>query len=235
MLSTAVADVYVCAGDIGVLSNIEQRQKIKEFFEYCKQNAKHIIWVLGNHEYYGSDMQEAMGWASRIADWCDVHLLDISSGTQDLEIDGVKFWGTTFWSDCHDGDWFAMQKAQSSINDFYVIKKDGRPFSVGAMREINIKSRSLVNYDADVIITHFAPMVIPHPKFPIDEISYYFCNTGLDDQIHDSSAKLWLYGHTHHSTTIDMSGTLVASNQHGYGNNDWQEAAGFDPNFILEI
>ena len=235
---SAVADVYVCAGDIGLLSHPAD---LDEYFDGIKDNCDHIIWVLGNHEFYHGVYEDVLGMARDLAKNHGVHLLDIELGTQDLEIDGVKFWGTTFWTDLHKHDWFAHKKIQDGLNDFHVIKHKNhyRNFSAHESYEINKKSRELINWDADVIITHHCPIDIEHPKFPRSEITYAFVNTGLEEQIIDSDVKYWLYGHTHHSTVSDVYGTLVVSNQRGYDKGatsyGWAEECGFDPNLILEI
>jgi len=226
-----MADVYVLAGDIGVISNT---RAIKDYFNSIKDNCDHIIWVLGNHEFYHSVYEESLEKALSIANECGIKLLDIAFGTQDLEIDGVKFWGTTFWTDLHEHDWFAHKKIQDGLNDFHVIhKKNGRKFTAHESYEINQFSRKLINWDADVIITHHCPTMIPHPKFPLNELAYAFNNTGLEQKIIDSNIKYWLYGHTHHSTVEEYNCTLVVSNQYGYG--VYNEQTGYNPNLILEI
>lgn len=231
----AVADVYVCAGDIGVLS---QPTQLLEYFKKVKENCDHVIWVLGNHEFYHSVYEEALPKALNLAKEAGVHLLDIALDTQDLEIDGVKFWGTTFWTDLANNDWFVRDSVQRGLNDFYVIEKaNGRKFSAQQSYEINAKSRRLINWDADVIITHHCPTMIEHPRFPTNKTTYAFNNTCLEDQISASSVKYWLYGHTHHSAVEEYNGTIVMSNQRGYEDlrRQWIEDTGFIPNQTVVI
>jgi predicted phosphodiesterase len=234
--STVASDVCVLAGDIGSLQTIDQQTKLEAFFEERKDLAEHVIWVLGNHEFYGMQYEETLSEAYRIAKKCGVHLLDEAIGTDNLEIDGVKFWGSTLWSDLRGNDWFVNKRVADNINDFHAIKHGVRNFSTHQMVEINRRTRDKINWDADVIVTHFPPVLISNPRFSVDEISYYFYNSGLDNQILDSSVKLWLFGHTHHSVVEDLNGTLVASNQHGYRRApNWFENTGYVSDFILEI
>lgn len=234
------SDVCVCAGDIGLLCDSHQRKLLLEHFKGRKDLAEHVIWVLGNHEFYDMDYNEGLAFAADLADQAGVILMDEALGTDNQVIDGVTFWGTTLWSDAKGDDWFARKKIADGINDFYSIKDGVRNFSVHKMQEINRRSREKINWDADVCVTHFPPIVIPHPEFSLTDLSYYFYNTRLDQQICDSNIKLWLSGHTHHSAVVELEGTICASNQHGYVRNytdgqKWLEQSGFDPGFILEI
>jgi|GEM_PF-4251290 len=231
------ADTYVLAGDIGL---INEPDELIDYFNDLGEQCDNLIWVLGNHEFYHSVYEEALIGAKLIAEECGVHLLDVAIGTQDLELNGVTFWGTTFWTDLHNHDWFAHKKIQDGLNDFYVIEKmNGRKFTAHESYEINQASRNKINWDADVIITHHNPIDIEHSRFEKSEFSYAFNNTGLEDQISDSKVKYWLYGHTHDSKITDLNGTLVVSNQVGYNSDPnrygFVEECGYDPNLILEI
>lgn len=236
------SDVTVCAGDIGLINNLLGLEK---YFNAIKENTDHVIWVLGNHEFYHYFHKQGLEVAYEFAQRHGIHLLDEFLGTDNLEIDGVKFWGSTLWTDCKQNDWHAKKKIGDALYDFEVIMNDhgfaNKTFHVDDSVEINTRTRAKINWDADVVITHHMPIMITNPKFEHNDFSYAFGNTGLEEQILNSKIKYWLYGHTHHSTSMDMNGTLVVSNQHGYVRPAWdgadafKENAGFDPHFILEI
>lgn len=234
--SAIASDVAVCAGDIGSLVTTKEKDKLRKYFEDRKMLAEHVIWVLGNHEFYHMQYEDCLAEAEKLAKECGVILMDEVLGTENQVIDGVTFWGATLWSDLGAGDWFIRDSVSRNINDFYVIKNGQRNFSTSLMTDINRRTRDKINWDADVVITHFSPIMIKHPRFPLNQITYYFNNTGMDDRIMDSNIKFWIYGHTHHSHVEDLNGTLVVSNQHGYAGEGWEpEACGFDPNFIIEV
>ena len=230
--------VTVCAGDIGLIRNLPQ---LKKYFDSIKETTDHVIWVLGNHEFYEHDYPVALAEAYEFAQKEGIHLLDEALGTEDLVIDGVTFWGSTLWTDLNEADWFVMQKIGHGMSDFHVIRNGDRAFNAHDTVEINKRTRQKINYDADVIITHHHPLYRKHSRFPLNDITYGFCNTGLEDLIWDSKAKLWLFGHTHDSTSEIVNGTHVVSNQQGYPRRIWDddrtlyESAGFDPSLILEI
>ena len=236
------SDVTVCAGDIGVLRNLP---RLKAYFDDIKKTTDHVIWVLGNHEFYNFDIGVGLQEAHEFAKKEGIHLMDEALGTDNLVIDGVTFWGSTLWTDINAGDWGAMNILGRGMNDFAIITdnvgENVRPFTVQKSMEINKRTRDKINWDADVIITHHHPLLREHSRFPMSNITYGFCNTGLEQQIVDSNVKLWLFGHTHDSTYDDLNGTRVVSNQQGYCRVSWQtgdytyEQTGFDPSLILEI
>jgi len=228
-----VADVGVFAGDIGLVDDLAV---LGDFFVEMKKRYEHIIWVLGNHEFYHMDYEEALSDAKSMADKLGIHLMDIEFGTENLEIDGVKFWGSTLWMDFNNDDWFAKRAVGNGLNDFRAIKLGDRRFNVTECYAINKRTREAINWDADVIITHHAPIVIPHPQFEFTDISWGFYNSGLEKQIIESDVKIWMYGHTHHSTDFDLAGTRIIANCHGFKSRySMSEGSGYNPDLIIEI
>ncbi len=237
------SDVVVCAGDIGTLHNIE---RLKKYFSEVKETTDNIIWVLGNHEFYHSNYEKCLDYANDFATKHNIHLLDEALGTADLELDGVTFWGSTLWTDTNNGDYFAKQVVGNGLNDYHVVETTKnnitRKFSIDDTIEINKRTRSQINWNADVVITHHCPILIKHSKYPLNDVTYGFCNTGLEQQIMDSDIKYWLSGHTHDSVLKELNKTLVLSNQHGYSRYDYNtggtiltEDCGFDPKLTIEV
>lgn len=206
--------VTVCAGDIGTVTR--KPGLIKRYFEQIHQVTDHVIWVLGNHEFYHGEYNQVIDNAARLADDMSVKLLDEAINTQEVVIDDVTFWGSTLWTDLRGNDWLVSTKIENGFNDFYCVTKDDRTFRAADTVEINSRTREKINWNADVIITHHSPILRPHRRFATDDITYGFCNTGLDEQIVDSHVKYWLYGHTHDSRVDDLNNTIVLSNQQGY-------------------
>jgi Icc-related predicted phosphoesterase len=241
---SCISDLTICAGDIGCIHDLSQ---LERYFDKIRKTTGEIIWVLANHEFYHHDYGQALREAHEFALANDIHLLDEALGTENLELDGIKFWGSTLWTDLKEQDWFVMQKIGHGMNDFHIIgyedKKPGAGFTAHDSVEINKRTREKINWDADIVITHHHPLLRKHKRFPLDDITYGFCNTGLEQQIIDSNVKYWIFGHTHDSTYEDLNGTHVVSNQHGYAlqsrfsaaSEVTYEDAGYDPKLILEI
>ena len=220
------ADVCVLAGDIGIAA---KPNLYKTYLQGIKNHFRYVILVLGNHEFYHSTYQDTLDTMKALADECHVHLMDVEYGTDNLELDGVKFWGSTLWTDLNDNDWFARQKVKSSMNDFMVIKD----FHVQKYLDLHLKTVDRINWDADVIITHHMPILRKHSRFEIDNVTYGFNCTKLEQQIRDSKVKHWLYGHTHDNRRFDLDGTDVVTNQAGYGGEYMTQR--YDPKFLIEV
>ncbi len=242
------SDVVICAGDIGVLNNLDTLEK---YFDDVWKTTDNVIWILGNHEFYHGEYDECLRIAQDFAKARGIHLLDEAIGTENLEIDGVTFWGSTLWTDFNSNDWFAKNRVGRNLNDFHVVNKerfDGKftNFNTEDALEINVRTREKINWDADVVITHHVPALIEHRRFPLDDITYGFCNTGLEEQIKASNIKFWVYGHNHDSMYIQdkerFGDTILLSNQQGYynrwgtpGDYDYEDTGGFDPALTFEV
>lgn len=108
------ADVHVLAGDIGV--GLEGIQWALASF------SKPVIYILGNHEYYGQrPMTELLEKARQKTSGTHVHLLENES----VVIDGIRFLGCTLWTDfCLFGaerQLEMMEIAAEGMTDFSTI------------------------------------------------------------------------------------------------------------------
>jgi len=225
-------DVFIAAGDIGVANDLKS---LYNMFSIIKDHAEHVVYVLGNHEFYKSDYKSALDKIYTFTQNNNIHLLDIELGTQDLVIDGTTFWGSTLWTDFNNNDFVAKQTAKNFLNDFRLIEHNNKPITPEKIYEINQQSANKINYNADVIVTHHAPIIIPNSKYPLDDVTYGFSNTGLEQKILDSKVKVWAYGHSHESKDMDLNGTRVISNQSGYNNAYSKEDTGYNSDLIIEI
>jgi Icc-related predicted phosphoesterase len=103
------ADVVVLAGDVGVgTGGLEWLLK--------QRLDKPVIYVPGNHEFYGHDI--ALMEQLRSSAPPDVHVLD----NQSVVIEDVRFLGSILWTDFQlfgeIDKWFAIQRACHCMNDF---------------------------------------------------------------------------------------------------------------------
>jgi len=103
-------DVIVLAGDIGSWTQgIEWAKEV--FADYP------VVYVAGNHEYWDCDYDEALYDFRVAAAGSNVHFLERNS----IVINGVRFLGTTLWTDYHDNHPGLMQNAMSFMNDHRCI------------------------------------------------------------------------------------------------------------------
>lgn len=218
------SDVVVLAGDVGLL---HREQSLLNYLFKILNTTNNVVWVLGNHEFYGLDYHAGLDIANTIAENLGIHLLDVAFDRPSVEIDGVKFWGSTLWSDVKGGDYFVKQQVRRRVNDFYAIKH----FKIDDMCEVNARTAEQIDLAADVIITHFPPVKIPD-RFGFSVLSYYFYNHSMQEKLCNSKAKYWMFGHTHESyyDTI-CSDTILLSNPQAY---DYVHSQ-YDPYLLIEV
>lgn len=128
------ADVLVLAGDIitgvdlhhkdpnGILG-ARMSDRYHTFFEECSRNFKHVIYVMGNHEYYDGDFATMVeNIRSKLAYLQNVYVLD----RQVKKIGDVTFVGSTLWTDMNDEDPLTLLHLKDRMNDFSCIKNSAR-------------------------------------------------------------------------------------------------------------
>src|SRR5262245_10007462 len=80
------ADAIVLAGDIA---------RPPEAIAWARGLGKPVLYVPGNHEYYGSSLQGTHDKLAALCAGSDVHLLQERA----LVLQGVRFLGATLWTD----------------------------------------------------------------------------------------------------------------------------------------
>jgi len=163
------ADVVILAGDIA---------RPRFAVEWALGFNKHVLYVPGNHEFYGSSLVATTEELKRITVNTSIHILD----NQRLELDGVRFLGSTLWTDFlaagGGGDRkYAMVQSLSFNHDFKRIRQGDDPagplFQPQDSAELfSTNSKWLDEQLAQsfagptVVITHHAPSLQSvHPRF----------------------------------------------------------------------
>lgn len=238
------ADVIVLAGDIG-----KWCQGIKWAREAFGD--KPVIYVLGNHEYYGHNWLKLIPEAREVAREHKVHFLEDDAVT----IDGVRFLGCTLWTDFKlfgiAEQVGCMRATEAVLNDFRRVRS-GPPIwklTAAQTRDRHLLSRAWLEEElatADpartVVVTHhFTDRGSLAPYYASDPVS-----AGFGSQLAPAllaRAKLWIHGHTHTSFDYTLpdegdSATRVICNPRGY---PMSRASGrfenpaFDPELVIKI
>lgn len=110
------ADIVVLAGDIA---------RPKEAIAWASAVAKPLLYVPGNHEYYGGSIASTVEEMRQLCCRSDIYVLDNDA----VVIDGVRFLGTTLWTDFQlfGGDErrdLAIDAALNFMHDFSRIRMD---------------------------------------------------------------------------------------------------------------
>jgi Icc-related predicted phosphoesterase len=230
--SNVEADVVVCAGDLHTGRN--GLRWIRENFPGVP-----IIYVLGNHEFYGQKIPKVTAEVKREAQETNVKVLE----NDRVMINGVSFLGSTLWSDFElNGDYAqAEMDAMAQMVDFRRIRTlpSFRRFRPADARRIFSSSFKWLSQQAQdlagnpfVIVTHHAPSSCSIPEaFKSDPLSPAYASN-LDSFVDGCGAGAWIHGHVHKHVDYTIGKTRVVANPRGYPD---ERMTGFDPNFVITI
>jgi Icc-related predicted phosphoesterase len=210
------ANLLVLAGDIA-----NGTQAIDLFRDWPVP----VLYVAGNHEFYNTAFEQARAELRRAAQGTSITFLDNDA----VEIAGVRFLGSTLWTDYRFPPGHAqtelMENAERFIYDHRRIRIGSGLFTAAAALDENLRARAWLaeqlarpHADRTVVITHHAPHPLSvHPRFEGSPINASFANDGLDDLL--KQADLWLHGHMHDSFDYAVHGCRVVVNPRGYAKN----------------
>ncbi len=199
---------------------------------------KLVVYVPGNHEYYGQAYPAHLHALRRAARGTNVHVLDRDA----LDVDGVRILGCTLWTDfaASGPRRAAMGLAADTMWDYHEIHvgprqrvatpadtlRWHRAARAWLERELAASSRPTI------VVTHHAPSLRSFSPRP-DDLPYapaYASN--LETLVTSSGAALWVHGHIHQAHDYRLGDTRVICNPHGYPD---QTTIGFDPALVHEV
>jgi predicted phosphodiesterase len=228
------ADVIVLAGDI---------TRPAGACEWAQQLARPVVYVAGNHEFYGGEVQRTFDELRTRCAGSNVHFLEQDG----ITIDGVRFLGTTLWSDFllyGEGELRGQAVAESLrlVGDFKRITVGTRLFTPDDCARLFDEASAWLDAKLDepfagvtVVVTHFAPSPKSvHARFEGSLLNPCFVSDA-ERLMGSERVKLWIHGHTHDSFDYTVHGTRVICNPRGYAKHGVVENAAFDPRFVLTV
>jgi predicted phosphodiesterase len=231
------ADLVILAGDVA---------RPKEAVSWASGFAKPVLYVPGNHEFYGGSIGGTVSELKGLCSGTKIHVLD----NEELIVGGVRFLGATLWTDFNlfgEGEQrvAAMREALALMRDFSKIRTGEAtetvftPADSAALFKIHagwLETKLAERYPGPtVVITHHAPSRQSiHPRFGDSLLNACFVSDA-ERLVDGSRARLWIHGHTHDSFDYFLNGTRVVCNPRGYAKDTENENPLFDANFIVEI
>ncbi|KQU31082.1 hypothetical protein ASG63_16415 [Methylobacterium sp. Leaf94] len=238
-------DVAVIAGDV---ADGLTKRAIPWLAACVSPFVRHVIYVPGNHDFYGARWQSELDRGREAAAAHGIHILAVG---ETLDIEGVRFVGATLWTDYELlGEPFRVL-AQSTCGDRVGGMRDHRqirtrlpsggtnafrpPMAAAAhVAQLGRIERALAEPHAGptVVITHHAP----HPvslgrQGPLQAIDAAYASNLSRILEGPTAPPLWIHGHIHRSADYVVGGTRVLANPRGRRG----ENALFDPALVLEI
>ena len=233
-LPEAEADLVVLAGDLA---------RPARAIAWAARIAEPVLYVPGNHEFYGGTIEGTPAELKRLAAGTNVRVLDRDA----VVIDGVRFLGATLRTDFRiDGEGepraAAMREAERLMRDFSVVRAGGAPFTPEASAGLFAADAAWLEArlaephpGPTVVITHHAPSPKSiHPRFAGSALNACFVSDA-ERLLDGRRAGLWIHGHTHDSFDYVVNGTRVLCNARGYAKDGVNENASFDAGLTVEV
>ena len=250
------AEVLILGGDICVARDIAQSDtygvmgpeyrsnRYHDFFQRCHDRFPHVIYIVGNHEYYHGDFGTSLAHIKDVLSYLPrLHVLEKESVT----IGDVTFLGGTLWTDMNREDPDTLYRIRDYMNDFRIIRDSRHPvhykdsegrrhtregrFSPEASVE---EHRAMVKFvkesvGADptgryVVVGHHSPSRLStHPQYADQTMVNGAYSSDLDQFIQDHpQIRLWTHGHTHHEFDYQVGSCRVMCNPRGYHGHEEQ-------------
>lgn len=223
------APVLALLGDIGN----PKSNAYKEFLKHASLMFEIVLVVAGNHEYYGSTIDEANNYISQACNEAgqNVHFLNRSF----VHFYGIKFIGATLWSNI-------TYAASIRLNCFRRIfeNKDHHPYAKLQMQtylDLHRADLAFIQKEIDdtpcVILTHYAPLLecngcymdTPQASGFATDLKYLYENRNI---------LAHLYGHTHVNGKWFVNNAIITCNCKGYYNGECKGMR-FDPTRTIEV
>ena len=215
-------DVLILAGDVFDAANCRcfDEPVVQSFLEEFKKYER-VIFVLGNHEYYGGQIGEVESVLEKSLP-SNVEVLQNSW----TKVGNVDIFGSTLWTDMENMNPLALTAAKRGMNDFRTIQdSEGWTLSPEASVRLHREAVSLLQHDLagkkDVwIVSHHAPSfqsVHPRHQGPRDNLLNPSYASELSDFILDHpQIRMWVHGHLHDHFCYSIGDCLVYCNPRGY-------------------
>lgn len=200
---------------------------------------KPVIYVNGNHEFYGQSLPGHYEKIKNASEGTNVHTLE----NEPFVLDGVAFLGCTLWSDFElFGNAYAAEyQAAQWMNDYRKIRiqpefRQLRPGDTAAIFRRSLKwlANQLKKYHEKkiIMISHHAPSRKSLPQaFQDQEIGAAFASD-LEEFIKASNISCWIHGHLHQFQDYYIGNTRVICNPRGYPTED---RSGFIPDLVMTV
>jgi len=238
------SDQAAIAAGTGLGRRQAAAQRYRDFFKRCSFQFPHVIYVMGNHEFYNGKFYAGIDYMrEELAKYPNIYMLENDTKV----IDDITFVGGTLWTDMNKGDPLTMHAIEGMMNDFRIIRNDKRNFAAMSAIDVTVRHRHTLQYFRSVlagqhgkkfvVVGHHSPSFqSSHEMYKNETLMNGGYHSDLSEFIMDHpQIKLWTHGHTHHPFDYMIGETRIVCNPRGYENDGYSEQTGWNPNIVLEV
>ena len=199
-------DTLILAGDID--SPFEIVRTLKTLSDHFPN----IIYVAGNHDYYGIQPASFLEKMSKLP--ANVHWLNNSL----VNIDGQKFYGGTMWFPRSPISEAFIPRMQCFREILLPPPKQVHDWACTEHKKFISGYKKNVDNNT-IVISHFVPFSLSVDKRYINSNANWYFNCNMDSMTLDPSfpmGRLWIHGHTHAIHDYTIGPTRVVCNPLGY-------------------
>lgn len=212
-------EFLILAGDIDSFK--KPLEFIKQYTPYYK-----VLYVLGNHEFYGHSLKEVRDfWKGVTLE--NFYFLD----NQSVVLNDIEFIGATLWTNFDNNNFHVKYNAAREIKDYQKIIKDDQSDYISS-EDIYAEFEKSVEFiqqatqqstaGKKVLITHHAPSLMSvnekYKQNPKHFAMNYYYASNLDNFIFYSGLDVCIHGHMHDSSDYQLGSTRIVCNPVGYVN-----------------
>lgn len=203
----------------------------------------HIIYIMGNHEYYGSDFTTAQAAIQESIDEYQIsNRVTLAGPATKIEFEGFRVLAGTLWTNMNNNNVLTHTTVGCGLYDFRVIKNGPAKFTTEDV--VTEFSKTINQFTTWLEEDYSGKTIIATHHMPSDQVvdecfkQDYHMNGGfrsdLDEFIKKYTPSMWLFGHTHSNCDIILFQTRLLCNPRGYPRrNGNYENLDFNPNLTI--
>ncbi len=182
-----------------------------------------VVYVLGNHEFYGHALPTHIHTVKRRANGSRVHVLENDA----LVLGETVVLGCTLWTDFElfGNPRVAGAHATQCMTDYARIRVSPEYRRLRSIDTALVHRRSRSWLEGQiaqhrgktlVVVTHHAPSPRSLAPSTLQDLTSAAYVSQLDEVVERSEARLWIHGHVHTSSDYVLGRTRVLCNPGGY-------------------
>ncbi len=205
--------MLILAGDVVPFRELDRH--IDQFARWNSQYDK-VLWLPGNHEYYGGDIAKRSGRT-------DEKILPNVRLVNDIAVHAgnTRILCTTLWTRIGQ---LNEQTIRRGVNDYHQIRSGNDLLLPAQTTRLHLESLGWLKNElaksfagTTIVATHHVPTLMNYPpEYRGSTINEAFA-VELHDMIAASGASAWIYGHHHRNIpTYTIGTTHMLTDQMGY-------------------